>query len=313
MLTTLILALVSWLPLAGQPIDPVAPAPKVAAVSPASKTLDWTIDGVRREAIIYFPASAATAPVVFAFHGHGGSARQAARSFEYQKEWPEAISVYMQGLPTPGVLTDPEGKLFGWQKTIGDQSDRDLKFFDAVLATLRTEYKIDDLRIYCTGHSNGGGFTYLLWSTRGDAFAAVAPSSAGPGGVREALTLTAKPCMHIAGEQDTLVKFANQQRTMERVKKVNNCESAGKQWGGEKVKGATALIYDSKTSTPFVSLIHPGGHEFLDAAPPLVVKFFKEHTKQGKNATAPATQKPGEQTKPSGEANPAPSVPASAR
>jgi polyhydroxybutyrate depolymerase len=298
MLTTLLLSLLTFLPLAGQPTDLAAPAPKAAATPPTSKHLDWTLEGVKREAIIYFPASATVAPtpVVFAFHGHGGTARNAANTFEYQKHWPEAISVYMQGLPTPGALTDPDGKKNGWQKTIGDQSDRDLKFFDAVLATLRKDYKIDDARIYCTGHSNGGGFTYLLWSARGDTFAAVAPSSAGPGGVREALALKPKPCMHIAGEKDMLVKFVNQQRTMERVKKVNGCTDEPKQWGGS----ANALEYPSKSGTPptpptpFISVIHPGGHEFYSAALPLIVKFFKEHAKAAKATES----KPGDPAKP---------------
>ena len=81
----------------------------------------------------------------------------------------------MQGLPTPGQLTDPEGKRNGWQKTVGDQKDRDLKFFDAVLTKLKADYKVDESRIYSMGHSNGGGFTYLLWAARGDQFAAFAP------------------------------------------------------------------------------------------------------------------------------------------
>ena len=104
--------------------------------------------------------------------------KYAANKFAYHKHWPEAIVVYMQGLNTPGTLTDPQGKLPGWQKTFGDQGDRDLKFFDAVLATLKKDYKVDEKRIYATGHSNGGGFTYLLWAARGDVFAAVAPCAA---------------------------------------------------------------------------------------------------------------------------------------
>ena len=32
------------------------------------------------------------------------------QGFAYYKLWPEAIVVYMQGLPTPGVFTDPDGK-----------------------------------------------------------------------------------------------------------------------------------------------------------------------------------------------------------
>ena len=139
--------------------------------------MEWKVDGAVREALVYAPATARSAPspVVFAFHGHGGTMKYAANKFAIQKHWPEAIAVYMQGLNTPGTLTDPQGKLPGWQKTFGDQGDRDLKFFDAVLATLKKDYKVDENRIYATGHSNGGGFTYLLWAARGDVLAAVAP------------------------------------------------------------------------------------------------------------------------------------------
>src|SRR5262245_9478766 len=145
---------------------------------------EWMIGETTREALLYVPAAAKStpAPVVFAFHGHGGTMQHAAAMFDYQHVWPEAIVVYMQGLNTPGRLTDPEGKRPGWQNLPGGQDDRDLKFFDAVLATLKSDYKVDESRIYATGHSNGGGFTYLLWRTRGDVFAAVAPSAAsGPG------------------------------------------------------------------------------------------------------------------------------------
>lgn len=105
---------------------------------------DWTIDGVKREALVHAPANAKekAAPVVFGFHGHGGSMQNAARSFRLHELWPEAIVVYMQGLNTPGRLTDPEGKKPGWQSRVGDQGDRDLKFFDAVLAGLKKGYAL---------------------------------------------------------------------------------------------------------------------------------------------------------------------------
>src|SRR5712691_11551343 len=152
--------------------------PSLAADAPARR--EWTVDGVAREALTYAPPQAKSepTPIVFAFHGHGGTMQQAARSFGFHTHWPEAIVVYMQGLNTPGQLTDPEGKKPGWQKTIGDQDDRDLKFFDAVLESLKRDYKVNEKRIYATGHSNGGGFTYLLWAARGDSFAAFAPSAA---------------------------------------------------------------------------------------------------------------------------------------
>ncbi len=231
---------------------------------------EFTIDGVKRTALVYVPATAVKDkfPVVFVFHGHGGNSRNAQRTFAMNEHWPEAISVYMQGLNTPGRLTDPEGKKAGWQSRAGDQGDRDLKFFDAVIARLKKEYPVDAQRIFATGHSNGGGFTYLLWAERGDVFAAVAPSAAAA--LRQPDRFKPKPVMHLAGEQDPLVKFSWQKATMDGVRKLNGCESGGQPWD------KLCTIYPSKTGTPLVTYIHSGGHEFKREAAPLIVKFFKE-------------------------------------
>ena len=128
----------------------------------------WIVDGVDRVALVYAPSTAAASPtpVVFAFHGHGGTMQHAARMFAYHKHWPEAIVVYLQGLHTPGKLTDPEGIRPGWQHGAGAEQDRDLKFFDVILAKQKLDYQVDGSRIYSTGHSNGSGFTCLLWSRR---------------------------------------------------------------------------------------------------------------------------------------------------
>ncbi len=190
----------------------------------------WTVDGVERQALVHVPekTNEAPSPVVFAFHGHGGSMNNAARQFAYEKLWPEAIVVYMQGLKTPGRLTDPEGKKNGWQHGAGDQGDRDLKFFDAVLESLKKDHNVDKNRIFATGHSNGGGFTYLLWAKRGDVFAAVAPS--GSVATRYAADLKPKPALHVAGENDPLVKFAWQSAGIEALKRINKCEEKGQPW-----------------------------------------------------------------------------------
>lgn len=235
---------------------------------------EWKVDGVIREALVYVSPKAKTeaTPIVFAFHGHGGSMNNAARMFGYHTLWPEAIVVYMQGLNTPGRLTDPEGKKPGWQHAVGDQGDRDLKFFDAVLASLKDDYRVDEKRIYSTGHSNGGGFTYLLWSARGDRFAAFAPSASAAG---QRIKLTKpKPVLHAAGENDPLVKFEWQKETMDALRKLNQC-GEGKPWGNEK----QCTIYKSKVNAPVVTYIHPGTHAFPSQAPAIIVKFFKEHAK----------------------------------
>jgi len=236
---------------------------------------EFTVDGVVREALIAAPASAKTtaAPLVFGFHGHGGNMNNAARMYHIHTLWPEAIVVYPQGLNTKGQLTDPEGKKPGWQGTVGSEGDRDLKFFDTMLATLNKEFKVDAKRIYSTGHSNGGGFTYLLWGERPDKFAAFAPSAAA---ARRALAtqggLKPKPMIHFAGENDPLVKFEWQKLTMEAVRKGNQC-GEGTSWEG--TKGCT--IYPSKAGADVVTFIHPGTHAYASEAPALIVKFFKQH------------------------------------
>lgn len=248
--------------------DPNAPEPKQRT---------WTILGEQRDALIYEPRkkTEAGAPVVFGFHGHGGNMRNADRSFGFQKHWPEAIVVYMQGLPTPGQLTDPEGKRNGWQHSAEAQKGRDLKFFDAVLKTLRDKYNIDENRIYASGHSNGGGFTYLLWCHRPEVFAAIAPSAAGSRSLRST-TPQPVPVMHLAGKKDQLVKFSWQQLTMSKARQINNCQTDGQAWA----KNCT--MYPSKTGTPFVAFIHEGTHKYPTEGPELIVRFFKEHEKSNK-------------------------------
>ncbi len=233
---------------------------------------EWMVDGVTREAIVHLPASATTndGPLVFVFHGHGGSMANARRSFRIDELWPEAIVVYPQGLKTPGRLTDPEGKRAGWQREPGDQADRDLKFFDAMLESFATEGTADTNRVYSTGHSNGGAFTYLLWATRGERLRAVAPSAA-VASVDYFRDPESKPVLHIAGERDELVKFAWQERMIAVLLRINRC-GEGRLWND--APGCT--MYRSAVNASVVTFIHPGAHGFPDAGRAHIVKFFKE-------------------------------------
>ena len=233
----------------------------------------WTVDGVTREALVRVPdhLPAGGAPLVFAYHGHGGSMRQASRSFPIHDKWPEAIVVYPQGLPTAGQLTDPNGERAGWQGRAGLEGDRDLKFFDVMLAGLREHYAVDAKRIYSTGHSNGGGFTYLLWAERGDVFAALAPSSALLGRGAGWQKLKPKPLLHVASPQDELVQFAWQERMLDYALKLNGCEAF-------KPDAMGYTVYPSSTGNDVAVFLHPGGHRYpSDVAPELIVKFFQAH------------------------------------
>ncbi len=230
---------------------------------------EWNINGVARKALVYIPntASQKPMPVIFAFHGHGGTMGNMYNTRRFDKLWPEAIFICPQGLKTPGALTDPEGKATGWAMD-ADDSNKDLQFFDAMLKTLKSDYKIDTKKIYATGHSNGGGFTYLLWATRGDEFAAFAPTASTAG--RLINKLKPKPAFHLVGETDPLVKPLWQKLTYTAVMRLNDCSEKG-----EKIDQFSTL-YSSKSGNPFVLFSHPGGHQYPAGANEAIIKFFKE-------------------------------------
>ncbi len=235
----------------------------------------FTIDGVERHAIVYPNAKSAPgagAPVVFVFHGHGGTAQNVARRLRIHELWPEAVVAYLQGVPGVQGITDPEGKRNGWQKSPGDVGDRDIKFFDAALERIQKKYKTDPNRVYVLGHSNGGRFVNVLWNSRGDKLAALC-SAAGPGG-RLIETAAPKPVFIIAGEKDPLVPFQTQQLSIELARRLLKTDQAKAKVNGFErtepgVNGAELVTY-----------IHSGGHEFPVEALPSVIKFFQRHARR---------------------------------
>ena len=240
----------------------------------------WVVAGNTRQALVHSPTNSVSSvgttgskplPVVFAFHGHSGNARAVANKYNFHTLWPEALVVYPQGLPSPSKY-DPEGQTAGWQKQPGAQSDRDVVFFDAMLAGLSTQHNIDAKRVYAMGHSNGGGFTYVLSATRGQQLAAIAPSSCGAGGLFD--SFKPLPTLHVAGQADASVPFENQQRTMRRIRVINRCIAASKPWASE--GGIAATIYPSEINAPFVEAIHSGTHKYPQEASALITRFFKD-------------------------------------
>lgn len=244
---------------------------------------DWLIGETKRAALIWIPPQSQEGlrPVVFAFHGHGGNARSGAKNFRIHEIWPEAICVYMEGIPTK-TNRDPEGKRNGWQRFGGENDDRDVKFFDAVLESLLKAERADPDRVYITGHSNGASFAQTIWAERGALLAAVAPSAGGS--VRQAAKLKPLPAMHIAGTKDQIVDFDQQHELMRRVREVNGCEGDGT------LRDDGCREFASKAGMPCVEYVHEGGHKYPDEAPALIVGFFKQHVRKAPTAETPTKQ-----------------------
>lgn len=212
-------------------------------------TLHWTIDGVDREAIVIAPKAVRPLPLLFVFHPHGGTAAESVRLMHFQREWPEAIVVYPQGLNTP-TPRDPQGTRPGWQREAGQFADRDLKLFDAMVTTLRAKYTIDSTRVYAAGFSNGAVFSFLLWSARPDVIRGVAICA---GALLPTVELRqARPVIHIAGRADVVAKFALQQKSIEAEHRLNDPEHV-----------------------PVEEWIHDGGHIYPPFATRRIVRFFR--------------------------------------
>ncbi len=233
---------------------------------------EWTVDGIKREALLHLPAANAPKPwpVVFVFHGHGGGMREASWNQRVHEVWPEALVVFMQGLPAAGRLTDAVGEEPGWQAGPGVDGDRDLKFFDTALAGLRADFPVDARRVYATGHSNGGAFTYLLWAQRRAVFAAFGPSAAVAG--RDFGRLEPAPVIHIAGENDQLVRFPWQKLMIKVLCRTNEC-------GPGHATGEGLMRYDSPVGAPVEVYVHAGGHRYPTKATALIVAFFKANAR----------------------------------
>lgn len=92
----------------------------------------------------------------------------------------------------------------------------DLDFFDALLAQVTADYKIDPDRVFVLGMSNGGYFAHLVGKERSQTVAAVA-SHSGPLGLQTLLGVRADrkfPVLIIHGDKDPIfpIDFARENR-----------------------------------------------------------------------------------------------------
>jgi polyhydroxybutyrate depolymerase len=220
----------------------------------ALKEFTFVVEGVKRTAMVYIPpASVIPHPIMFAFHGHGGTATGFATKHQFEAFWTtRAIVVYPQGLKTVSG-SDPAGDETGWQSRWGDINkwnaikDQDIKFFDEMLSFFVEKQNADPTLVFAHGWSNGGIFIYnALWAARGGKLAAIAPSSAT---LKTSIGKNMMPCLATAGVQDPVVDFASQNSSVLDVISLNNCNPTGK---------------------------YAGGHPYPDQVPELIVKFFRQ-------------------------------------
>jgi polyhydroxybutyrate depolymerase len=119
-------------------------------------------------------------PLVVVLHGGGGNAEIASKmGFSALAERENFIAVYPEAIG--GHWNDGRDCEI-IHETAGDSDD--VGFIISLIDELRGRYRIDPLRIYAVGHSNGGMMCHRLGIEQAEVFAAIAP---GIGGVPERL------------------------------------------------------------------------------------------------------------------------------
>ena len=140
--------------------------------SQANFTNTININGQNRTYKIYIPAiynSLVPVPLVFNFHGYTSNSQdqEIYADFRSIADTANFILIHPQGLDI--------GNGTGWNSFLNtDASNYDYQFVEQLIDDILLNYSIDTNRIYSTGLSNGGFFSYDLACFMSHRFAAVA-------------------------------------------------------------------------------------------------------------------------------------------
>jgi polyhydroxybutyrate depolymerase len=208
------------------------------------------------------------APLLIALHGTGGNgnAMKQQTGFNQLAEQKGFIVVY------------PDGVKQHWDARRGNQPEttNDVGFITALIDDLENRYSIDRRRIYATGFSNGGTFTYRLACELSDKIAAIAVVSATMPANLTSRCQTTKPLpvLLIHGTKDEAIPYATAGRGLLSVPDTfkywsthNRCSSLPKELPPT-LSGVQTKTYGQCANQTSVVLhsIQGGGHEWASDA-----------------------------------------------
>jgi polyhydroxybutyrate depolymerase len=217
----------------------------------------------------------APVPIVFVFHGGGGSGEQIELRSSGMNEVADRegfVAVYADG--TGAIRTWNAGGCCGG--AVRDDVD-DVGFVRALLDHLEAELCTDPARVYATGMSNGAMLSHRLACELSDRFAAVAPVA----GVEMAPACPTNgrvAVMQVHGSSDghvpweggvgcgpSAVAFTSVPETMSRWRMRNGCEETSTPLVME--GDGSCVVYDGCDADVALCTIEGGGHSWPGGAP----------------------------------------------
>ncbi|HET6333887.1 MAG TPA: Ricin and poly(3-hydroxybutyrate) depolymerase fusion [Polyangiales bacterium] len=202
------------------PANPNTPPPAMSAgcgkaMFPASARMTMDVMGLQREYIVKLPTGYdPNKPyrLIFAWHYLGGSAQGIAGGFGGGYYGLETMSA------GSAIFVAPEGIDAAWPNTGG----RDVNFAKQMVEFMRTNYCVDNKRIFSVGFSYGAIMSNTVGCQMGDVFRAIAPmSGSGPLSAGQCKGPVAAWIAH--GTADTTVQFTGGQRSRDTWVMKNGC------------------------------------------------------------------------------------------
>jgi poly(3-hydroxybutyrate) depolymerase len=227
------------------------------------QNLSITVDGEMRTYVLAVPESydpSTAIPLVFAWHGLGGSGSLARLYFGIEDEAQGgAIFVYPDGL-----LVQPQNEP-GWELAI---DGRDVALFDALHMDLSSKYCIDEARIFATGHSFGGYMSNALGCARSTLLRAIAPV-AGGGPFGQNCDTGSLSAWLAHGTNDNVVPFAQGEGSRDHW-----VDHAGCTMTTQPIDPPGCVEYQGCSMERVVWCTHTEGHNWPDLAPAGIWSFF---------------------------------------
>jgi polyhydroxybutyrate depolymerase len=259
------------------------PATLPSPLKPGRYTISLQTENYLRTAQVHIPRGYqpdTKPPLVLLLHGGGGSGTSALEKDGWADKADQAgfVVVAPEGLgarPTAAASfkTNPAMWNSGQHRLREAFSGvDDVAFIRALLDTLREQLPHDQERVFCTGHSNGGGMTFRLASELSDRFAAVA-CVAGRLTIEKPKPSKLLPTLYIIGTVDPLMPLAGGEvkspwggswtnRPVEEQlvqwAEVLGCEKAARTISDS--DDIRKLEYPSKNKGPTLTVIYLDGH-----------------------------------------------------
>lgn len=173
------------------------------------------VDNIRRDYIEYVPKNLGeNRPLLISCHGMNQDAA-------YQKGMLQIESI---ADTAKFVTIFPNGIDKGWDIS----GDRDINYVIALIDEMATKYKIDRNRVYLSGFSMGGMFTYHAMNKIADKIAAFAPISGYPMWGGNFNSSRPVPIIHTHGTTDDVVNFGGVANILAGWVKRNGCPTKAK-------------------------------------------------------------------------------------